>query len=155
MPMTTFEPVIKTRRIAASPRETFDLFTRRIDDWWPTVTHSVSNDGSSRVRLEPMVGGRISEITPAGDEHEWGRITEWEDGRRVAFSWYPGQTSELATHVEVSFRPTLEGTEMILIHTGWEIRGEDAAEIRDSYESGWDTVLAGYSDSVSLAANQH
>lgn len=151
MPMKTFEPVIKTRRIAAPPQATFDLFTRRIDDWWPTLTHSVSNDEASQVQLEPRVGGRIIEVTPDGDQHEWGRITEWEDGRRVTFSWYPGQTSELATQVEVSFRPTSEGTEMILIHTGWEVRGEDAAEIREGYENGWETVLAVYTNAASVA----
>lgn len=153
MSPTSVEPVVKTRRIATSPEVAFDLFTRRINDWWPTVTHSVSNDEASEVSLDPRVGGLILETTHDGEQHEWGRITEWEEGKRVAFSWYPGQKSDLATLVEVSFRPAADGAEMILIHTGWEIRGDDAAEIREGYESGWEVVLAEYEDSVPTEAN--
>lgn len=148
MPETT-APIVKTRHLSAPPDKAFDLFTNRIDEWWPTVTHSVSNAEAAEVRLEPGVGGAIVELTPDGEKHEWGRITEWEEGRRVAYSWYPGRTAELATHVEISFRPSAGGTEMILIHTGWEIRGDEAEQVRDGYDTGWDIVLEAYADSVS------
>jgi hypothetical protein len=35
---------------------------------------------------------------------------------------------------------------MILIHSGWEARGEDGPSVRDNYDKGWDYVLGGYRD---------
>jgi len=136
------EPVVKTVMVPGTPAVAFELFTRRIDEWWPRVTHSVGGEDAVSVHMDTGIGGRVYETTKDGAEHEWGRITGWEPSARVAFSWHPGLSSEQATHVEITFRQTAEGTAVTLVHDGWEARGADWKEMRDSYDSGWDFVLA-------------
>jgi len=142
------EPIVKTRNLRLDPDAAFALFTEKISEWWPLSTHSVGGDSAVSVRIEAMVGGSIIETTDQGDEHEWGRVTSWEQGKRLEFTWYPGRTEDQATQVEVRFREVGEGSEMILIHTGWEVRGERADVDRGGYETGWDLVLAGYEKAI-------
>ena len=145
------EPIVKTRSLALTPDEAFELFTEKIAEWWPLATHSVGEDEAVSVRIEARVGGRILETTSAGDEHEWGTITEWEKGRRLEFTWHPGRGEEEQTYVEVRFRETGGGSELMLIHTGWETRGANAHVARTGYVTGWDVVLAEYEKAVEPA----
>jgi uncharacterized protein YndB with AHSA1/START domain len=57
-----------------------------------------------RVVLEPRVGGRIFERTPAGDEHDWGEVLAYEPPRRLAYLWHLRFDRADATEVEVSSR---------------------------------------------------
>ena len=96
----------------------------------------------------PVSEGRVYEVTRDGVEHDWARITDWEQGERIVLDWHAGVPVSQATHVEITFRQTAEGTEMTLVHDGWEARGADAAGMRDSYETGWDLVLGRVPGSV-------
>ncbi len=142
------EPLVKKVVVPGPTGVVFELFTSRIDDWWPRVTHSVGGEEAASVHMDSEVGGRVFEVTRDGVEHEWGRILAWEPAARVAFSWYPGLGAEQATHVEVSFRSTAEGTEVTLVHDGWEARGADSNRMRDGYDTGWDFVLGQIPGSV-------
>jgi DNA-binding transcriptional ArsR family regulator len=135
------QPVIKVMTVPGSPSVVFELFTDRIGDWWPLRTHSVGGEDAVGVRVEPGVGGRIVETTRDAAEHEWARIKEWEPGERMVLDWYPGLPTSQATHLEITFRQTAEGTELTLVHDGWEARGADAERMRESYDTGWDAVL--------------
>jgi hypothetical protein len=79
-------------------------------------------------------------------------VTTWEPAARLAFSWYPGLPSSQATHVEITFRHTVEGTEVTLVHDGWEARGAEWEPMRDSYDSGWDYVLGRVPNSAPAGA---
>ena len=59
----------------------------------------------------------------------------------MVLDWYPGLPTSQATHLEITFRQTAEGTELTLVHDGWEARGPDAERMRESYDTGWDAVL--------------
>lgn len=139
---TSIPPVLKKVLVPGSAREAFDLFTGRIDEWWPKDAFSVGGEECAQVRLEGRLGGRVYEVTTDGTEHEWGRVTSWEPGRRLAMTWYPGSTSERATAVEVTFWETSSATEVRLLHDGFVAYGEGAKDARDRYDSGWDVVLA-------------
>jgi hypothetical protein len=52
--------------------------------------------------------------------------------------------------VTVTFQEIPNGTQVELIHTGWESLGELAQARRDGYDTGWDLVLARY---IIAAAN--
>jgi len=142
------EPLVKAVVVPGQPGIVFELFTSRMGEWWPLATHSVAGDDAVDARVEPGTGGRIFEVTRDGAEHEWGRVLEWEPGRRIAFDWYPGLPVSSATHVEITFRQTAEGTELTLVHDGWQARGADAQATRESYDTGWDLVLTRLPDAV-------
>jgi DNA-binding transcriptional ArsR family regulator len=150
--MERIEPVVKTVTVPGEPGFVFELFTSRIDEWWPRISHSVGGDSTVSVHMGQEIGGRVFEVTREGLEHEWGRIVEWEPAARVAFSWHPGLSSEQATHVEITFRAGPDGTEVTLVHDGWEARGTDWQAMRDNYDSGWDLVLARVPGSVPVPA---
>jgi hypothetical protein len=146
------EPVVKVMMIPGSPAVVFELFTDRMSDWWPLESHSVGEKDAVGVRVEPGVGGRVIETTSDGTEHEWARIKDWVPGERLEMDWYPGNPSSQATHLEITFRQTAEGTEMTLVHDGWQARGVDAERMRDSYGTGWDLVLGRIPGATARAA---
>ena len=137
----TYPPLIKNIEIPLPPAEAFELFTTGIARWWPLPTHSVAEDHATSCVFETKVGGRIYEIVDDGTEHEWGRVDEFEPPTRVTYDWYPGRDATTAQKVEVTFTESNGGTDVRLVHTGWETLGELAQEQRDNYDTGWDAVL--------------
>jgi uncharacterized protein YndB with AHSA1/START domain len=123
----------------------FDLWTRRMSMWWPNG-HSVSADPGLTVTFEPHVGGRIFERTEEGDEHDWGEVLAWEPPRRVVYLWHLRFDRSDATEVEVSFDPAGEGTEVRIVHRGWERLGAAAEERRERNRKGWAGVIQHYRD---------
>ncbi|MSP83435.1 MAG: metalloregulator ArsR/SmtB family transcription factor [Alphaproteobacteria bacterium] len=132
-------PVIVTVRVACNPSEAFRRFTRDFGCWWPIATHTYAKAVSCA--MEPYVGGRLYETTADGEIHPWGRITVFEPGRRVAFTWHPGRTPSAEQIVEITFRPDDDGCSVRLEHRGW---AADARKRRDSYDEGWIQVLGGH-----------
>jgi hypothetical protein len=48
----------------------------------------------------------------------------------------------------VRFVPDGDGSRVELEHRGWERLGEAAAEAREGYDTGWDTVLGLYASAA-------
>lgn len=145
------EPVVKRVRVPAAPEEAFGRFTREMGSWWPLATHSVGEAAAESVTFEESAGGRIVERTRAGAEHIWGTVTSWEPPRRVVFTWHPGRDASTAQEVTVTFEPEGGGTEVTLVHAGWERLGDGAAAMRDRYVGGWARVLGLYVGSAADA----
>jgi DNA-binding transcriptional ArsR family regulator len=139
-------PVRKTRTVPLAVEVAFDLFTRRIAEWWPVDTHAIGagsgDDGDvTDVRFEGRVGGRVTQVLVDGTEHSWADVLAWDPPNRVVLSWHPRIAPTAASRVEVRFRPVDAGTQVVLEHTGWEEFGELGTELRDGYAEGWDPVL--------------
>ncbi len=128
------DAIRKTVLVDFAPAEAFELFTNRIGSWWPVGTHSYGGDAVTEVVLEPGAGGRLYEVTAAG-EQDWGRVLEWEPPNRLVLDWQIGEAR--GTEVEVRFTPEGPGARVELEHQGF-----DPADPRERYESGWDVVLA-------------
>lgn len=129
-----------------SPSETFDAFLSKASNWWPLDTHSVSpylgEPAPDTVVLERFEGGKIYEISQSGEHRLWGVILDYEDGKRLTFSWYPGLIEDEATRVSVTFDATDNDKTMVtLVHSGWEARGESAVDMRQNYVTGWDDII--------------
>ncbi len=137
-------PVVRSVDVGLPVAEAFDLFTRRIHLWWPTVTHSLGEARTRRVVMDPRVGGRLYEVLDDGTEHAWGAVLTWREPEEVAFTWHVGRPPDTAQTVTVTFSAAPPGTRIVLTHAGWEALGPDAAERRESYAHGWRTVLARY-----------
>lgn len=138
MSTVALDTIRKTRLVDLAPGEAFELFTAGIGSWWPVASHSYGGDDVTAVVLEPRVGGRLYEVTPAG-EQDWGRVVTWEPPDRLVLDWQIGDAA--GTEVEVRFAPEGAGTRVELEHRGF---GEP--DPRGRYEQGWDVVLAPFVD---------
>lgn len=134
--------------VPCAPQRAFELFVDRIADWWPLATHSVNGERAMTVQIEGRVGGHIKEISNDATEDVWGTLTSWDPPRRLAFTWHPGQPEGQATTVELTFRASGDSTVVTLIHSGWAHRADGAAA-RQSYDSGWATVLNRFAGGLS------
>ena len=133
MSTTVSEAIRKTVLVDFAPEEAFELFTARIHKWWPTTTHSYGGDEVTHVVFEGKQGGRVYEVTGAG-EQDWARVREWDPPHRFLIDWLIG---DCGTEVEVTFVPEGPGSRVVLEH-----RGFGQGETRTNYDSGWDVVLA-------------
>lgn len=141
--MSPLAPIRREVLVDADPARAFVVFTEQIGSWWPVASHSVHGEGSTVV----FESNKFFEVAGNGQRTEWGNVTEWLPGERVAFDWYPSADAEHASHVTVSFAGADEQTLVTLVHEGWEVFA-DPADTRAEYEEGWPVVLAGFAEHI-------
>lgn len=135
-------PVVKTRELGVDVDLAFDLFTKRIAEWWPVSSHSIHHEDVTDVRFEGGVGGKVVEITKDGAEYPWAHVVAWDPPHRFVLSWYPDVEPVAASTLEVRFSALSGGKARLdLEHRGWEEFGQEGVGLRDRYETGWDIVL--------------
>lgn len=139
-------PVIKKRSVPLAPEAAFDLFTRRIGEWWPVGTHSVAGEHVKEIRFEGHVAGRLLEVAADGTQCSWGEVLAWDPPNRFVISWHPTREPKAASILEVRFRPHDGGTELTLEHRGWEEHGAEGERLRGMYDSGWEFVLGRFEE---------
>lgn len=138
------EPLRFSFEVHCSAAHAFEVWTSRIDSWWPR-SHTVSAEPGARVTLEPFVGGRIFERTAAGVEHQWGEVTTFEPSRRLSYLWHIRRDRADATEVEISFHSIGEASTRVEIeHRGWDRLGAEAETWRDRNHSAWGSLLPRY-----------
>jgi len=148
------EPLRFSFEVHCAAHHAFAVWTRDISTWWP-VSHSVSVERGLVVVLEPYVGGRIFERTPAGQEHEWGQITLWEPPREFAYLWHLRQDRADATEVHIQFHALgAETTRVEIEHRGWERLGARATELRNRNQVGWSGLLPPYLEAIERSRNK-
>jgi len=149
---TETEAIRRSITVDCSVEHAFSTFTDRIHEWWPLETHSIEI-GETGSKPETVVfdgpGGRIYERTIKGEEVEWAHVTAFEPPSRFVLAWNPSREERPRTEIEVRFTDEGGKTRVDLEHRGWENVGDGAAEMRQSYESGWPGVLASYGESAS------
>lgn len=137
--------------VAASPEEAFRIFTDEIGLWWRRDSMYWNDpERAVTIRIEPAVGGRFVEVDDleAGTGFEVGRVTAWEPGSRLGFTWTQlGWPEGATTEIEVTFEPSDEGTLVRIEHTGFE-RLPDAERYLQGYDTGWKTLLGWYAERV-------
>lgn len=135
-------PVIKSRIVSIPVDQAFELFTRRIGEWWPVATHSIAGAEVAEVRFEERVGGRVVEVTNDGTEHSWADVLAWDPPHRLVLSWHPNPHPVAASMLEVRFQAVAgDRTEVRLEHRGWNEFGDAGRDIREEYDAGWEVVL--------------
>lgn len=132
-------PVVKTITVRCAPATAFRVFTADIGRWWPLAGFSMG--GAVDCRFEPEVGGRLYQVDALGQELLWGHVLAWDPPHAVAFSWQVQCSAEEAQRIDVSFRPVADGTEVRLVHAGWDKLQSRAAEKRAAYDGGWVEVF--------------
>jgi len=114
--------VYVSMRVPAPPARTFEAFTEEIALWWqPNGLFTITPAGDGRLAFEPGVGGRLVSTFVNGREYEVGRISAWEPGRRLVFTWRPSSFSpEQSTEVEVLFEAVGQETRVSIEHRAWD-----------------------------------
>ena len=135
--------------VDASPEEAFRIFTDEIGFWWRRDT-SYWNDRERglTIRIEPRVGGRFLEVydLESGAGFEVGRVTAWEPGEHLAFTWTQvGWPEGASTDIEVTFAGVDGGTLVRVEQTGFE-RVPDAERFLAGYDVGWKEVLGWFAE---------
>jgi uncharacterized protein YndB with AHSA1/START domain len=151
----TIAPIVRTVSVKAPPAKAFDLFTRRMADWWPkrgTIGKLVHVD----LVIEPFAGGAWFERDAEGTETKWGHVLAWEPPSRLLLAWQIDTAwrynPDLVTEVELAFDPAEDGgTRVTLTHRDLERFGADAAQHIERLGSGWPVRLAGF---ATFAAEQ-
>ncbi|MDX1622188.1 MAG: SRPBCC domain-containing protein [Nitriliruptorales bacterium] len=141
---TNTDPVVKRRVVSIDTATAFELFTRRLEEWWPLDTHSVSGHDLAGVRFEERVGGRVLEVTPDGARYSWADVVAWDPPYRFALSWHPTPEPVAASRIEVTFSEAESGTIVNIHHSGWKEFNRNASRLRNEYDRGWEVVLAAF-----------
>ena len=146
-------PVRKSVVVPLTTAGAFDLFFRRLPEWWPLSTRSVSLTNAASCHVETCVGGCLYERTREGQQHTWGRFVVFDDGARAVFTWHPGIPETQATEVEINFVPVGASTRVDVEHRRWERLGERASFVRAIMDGGWPGVLARF-ESLAAGADE-
>jgi hypothetical protein len=130
------EPLVHTVVVPGAVARAFVGFTEHTHLWWPLEGHSVFGAGSY-VEFEENL---ILETADDGRTSTWGSIDDWQPPLSFHATWHPGSSAVWSTELRVAFRAVEGGTELRLVHSGWE-GAEDPAAARAEYSTGWPDVL--------------
>ena len=133
------DPYILTVTVPGHVAQAFAGFTDHTHLWWPLESHGVYGAGSY-VEFEENL---ILETADDGRTSIWGTIDDWQPPLSFHATWHPGTTALWSTELRVAFKAVAEGTEVRLVHNGWE-GAEDPARARADYAAGWPIVLERY-----------
>jgi uncharacterized protein YndB with AHSA1/START domain len=114
-------------RVPADPLRTFEAFTQEIALWWePSTLFQITPRGDGTLAFEPGVGGRLFSRLESGKEFEIGRISVWEPGKRLAFTWRQASfLPEQSTDVDVRFEAVGHETRVSIEHRAWDTIPKD------------------------------
>lgn len=152
---TTFSiaPVRKSLVISAPQAHAFDVFTNRLDSWWPK-SHGIGALPIQKSLIEPHKGGRWYNTHEDGSETVVGRMQVWEPPHRIVFSWEVGANwkpdPSVASEVEIKFiAQDARTTRVELEHRKFEAMGQaDGSKMRGSVDGGWPSLLEMYKTSA-------
>ena len=154
-------PVHKTLVVQTSSHEAFEVFTARIDRWWPK-THGIGPAPIKETIIEPFVGGRWYTKCEDGTDVVLGHVRVWQPGERfvvgweINAQWKPDARVAFASEVEVRFLAEGSGSTRIeLEHRNFERMGAaDGEKMRTSVDGGWPAILELFAAEASKRGNQ-
>lgn len=141
-------PVRKAVVVQATPQRAFEVFTARIDRWWPK-SHGIGTAPVRESIIEPFVGGRWYTKCEDGTDVVVGHVRIWQPAERfvctweISADWKPDTRAAFASEVEVRFVAEDQGrTRVELEHRNFERMGATAGEtMRKGVDGGWPTLL--------------
>src|SRR5712675_2250754 len=105
--------MVKSVVLPLAPIAAFELFTRKIGEWWPADRRH-TQDPTSEIFL--LQSGRFYERARDGREVELGHVRSWELPHRILFDFFIATGPEKPTEVEVTFTEQDDGTRVTVTH---------------------------------------
>jgi uncharacterized protein YndB with AHSA1/START domain len=141
-------PVRKSVIVKATPEHAFEVFTARIDCWWPK-THGIGATPIQESIIEPFVGGRWYTRCEDGSDVVVGHVRVWQPGVQLVMTWEvnavwkPDARVAYASEVDVRFSPDgAGGTRVELEHRNFErMGGAEGEAMRNAVDNGWPGLL--------------
>lgn len=144
------DAIRKQVRVRCSVEHAFEVFTRRVDDWWPRG-HRRFDD--SVLRLEGGVEGRLVEVSRSGEEHELGGVLAWEPPHLLRFAWRLGAPPQAPTLATIRFTEEGELTLVAVEHVEGPHALPDWTATSALFARGWTHVLAALADQLAAAGS--
>jgi Activator of Hsp90 ATPase homolog 1-like protein len=137
--------MVKSVMLPLAPIAAFELFTKRIGEWWPADRRH-SQDPASEIFL--LESGRFFERARDGREVELGHVRSWEIPHRILLDFFIATGPEKPTEVEIAFAARGDGTEVTVRHRPKAASQALWAEHALRYGRSWDAVLAALSEAA-------
>jgi hypothetical protein len=131
--------IVKSVTLRLAPMAAFDLFTRRISDWWPADRRHTQDPASKIFLLE---SGRFYERAPDGHEVDLGHVRNWEPPNRILLDFFIATGREKPTEVEIIFSARNSGTQVTVTHRPTARSESLWAGRAPRYGPSWEAVLA-------------
>lgn len=143
---------LQYERTVAAPIDTaFDVFTKRVDEWWPRA-YRLSAEERTGIEIEPGSGGTWYETT-AGGPCPWGLVLDWSRPNRLSLGWQitpafsPEPDPARASRIVVEFvADGPDRTRVRLVHDEFDRHGDGWEQMRAGVEGegGWPGILDAY-----------
>ncbi len=117
---TSLEPITHGYVLRSDPAHALATYTTQIGRWWDP-RYTANPDTLESVTIEPWVGGRVYATHSDLGQHDWGRVTIWEPGRRVTHTLTLAQDPDDPSEVAALSAPGEQGAGCAfrLEHGGW------------------------------------
>jgi uncharacterized protein YndB with AHSA1/START domain len=136
--------------VGTDPQKAFELFTRRMTEWWPSH-HHIGSAPIEQIIVEPREGGRWFTRHTDGSQTSTGYVVAWEPPGRLVLTWQItadwSYDTALITTVELTFTAQDEQHTLVEVaHRDLENYGPDADRMRETFDSpeAWVTTLAAF-----------
>lgn len=131
-------PIRHQLRVPVWPERAFELFTRRMGDWWRN--YNAHPDAFTGIDLEPRVGGRVAMLFDGYPDQVWGEVTVWNPPSVYEQTFWLAQDPEYPSRLRVTFSEERIGSTVRFEHGGW---GPGNAAARARYTD-WPQILQRY-----------
>jgi uncharacterized protein YndB with AHSA1/START domain len=128
------EILTRTISLSCSVEHAFDVFTGKIDLWWPRG-HRKHRDGA--LRLDPNA---LIDRAPDGTEWTMATIAEIDPPSLLRLDWYPGSPGA-PTAVEIAFSGDETHADIVVTHRPLLETKSIWPQRVELFERGWTTVL--------------
>jgi uncharacterized protein YndB with AHSA1/START domain len=129
------EILTRTISLNCSVEHAFDVFTDKVDLWWPRG-HRKHRDGALRLDRDALI-----DRSPDGSEWTMATIAEIDPPSLLRLDWYPG-SSGAPTAVEIRFAGDDSRTEIVVTHRPLLETKSNWPQRVELFEHGWNTVLS-------------
>lgn len=144
--------VLRQVNIGLNADDAFRHFVSDFKDWWPTE-YTWSRGTLKDIGIDARIGGLCTEIGPHGFRCDWGRVTHYESGKSIGFTWQIGANREPVPDTRKASRVTIDFDRKGDNRTAIELRHFDFANHGDqgsayckmmASDSGWKYILDRY-----------
>jgi hypothetical protein len=130
--------------VEASKQTAFDVFTQKMDLWWPK-SHHIGKSPLVESVLEGKTGGRWYSRHEDGSEVEIGKVLIWDPHDHLTLAWQVNGNfqydPQLVTEVVVNFIPTISGATRVTMEHRDIQKLMGGAKVIADMDQGWGMIL--------------